>query len=104
MVTLYILQICVIRNGCLRGSLYKASASDAVGPGFKPLLGPFFLLLFFFYLFFIIIYLIYLRGSVMDFWHLFEQPKYMIYICVAGKARQIMAYFCNKLLPTILVR
>ena len=78
--TLYIVNLIDWGKGCLRGSLFKANASDAVAPGFQPRRG----LHFFF--------LIHLRGSVTDFWHLFEQPK--IYIRVARKAREIKAHFC----------
>ena len=48
--TLYTVNF-IVWQGCLRGSMYKANASDAIVPGFEPRRG---LLIFFF--------LIYLKG------------------------------------------
>ena len=59
--------------------MHKAIASDADSPGFEPRRG----LLFF---------LFYLKGLCHGFLASLLTAK--IYICAAGKARQIMAYFC----------
>ena len=68
---------------CLRGSLYKAIASEAIALGFEPRRN-----LFFFFFFFNLL----IKGLCHGFLASLLTAK--IYICVAGTARQTMTYFC----------